>query len=91
MLKAIRNWWVNLPLSRGVGFKEAAKNPRLWKAMTMENAQEQAFARQTAVTISDEDPASLAEYFIIEIAHKDGAWLAGRTLQQADPPALLRQ
>jgi hypothetical protein len=88
MLKAIRNWWVNLPLSRGVGFKAAAKNPRLWKAMTMESAQEQAFARQTAATISDGDLADLADYFIFETAHRDEAWLAGRTLQQVDPPRL---
>ena len=88
MLKTMRNWWANLPLSRGVGFKEAAKNPRLWKAMTMQNAQKQAFAQQTSATISDEDLADLAEYFIFEIAHKDETWLAGRTLQQVDPPGL---
>ncbi len=85
MLKAIRNWWTSLPPSRGVGFKEAAKNPRLWKAMTMEGAQEKAFAKETAATISDEDLANLAEYFIFEIAHEDDAWLAGRTLKEVDP------
>jgi hypothetical protein len=56
--------------------------------MTMESAQEQAFARQTAATISDGDLADLADYFIFETAHRDEAWLAGRTLQQVDPPRL---
>ena len=90
MLKAIRNWWTSRPLSRGVRFKEAAKNPRLWKAMTMERAQEEAFAKQTAATVSDGDLANLAEYFIFEIAHKDDARLAGRTLQQVEPARLCR-